>query len=103
VEVFNKILDHALTKICNVNQYDWDLRIPTIIWVYWNTCKKLIEHTPFRLEYNQEAITPMEFNVSSLRIVAMTELTEFGAVEKILSELVELEEDRFIARFHLQV
>jgi hypothetical protein len=35
--------------------------------------------------------------VSSLHIVALTELMDSGAVEKRLSELVELEEDHFIA------
>jgi hypothetical protein len=45
----------------------------------------------------------MEFIVSSLCIVALTELTDSGAVEKILSELVELEEDHFVTGFHQQV
>ena len=42
----------------------------------------------------------MEYIVPSLRISAITEMTDTDAIEERLAELVQMEEDRFIVGFH---
>ena len=43
---------------------------------------------------------PMEYIVPSLRVVAITEMTDVDAMEDILLQLIHLEEESFVAGFH---
>ena len=81
VEAFNKILENALKKVCNAQRNDWDMCIPTRLWAYIMTCKKLTRQTPFRLLYNAETVMPMEYIVPSLYIVEFTGTIDCRALE----------------------
>jgi transposase InsO family protein len=97
VKDFNKILETTLTKICSVSIDDWDLRILEVLWAYLTTCKKLTTQTPFKLVCRPEAVVTMEYLVPSLRIAPFTGMDDTGTFQDRLAQLMELEEDKFIA------
>ena len=96
VKDFDKIMEKALTKVCNVHRDDCDQKVSVVLWAYHTNYKRLTCHTPFILVYGKEVIVPMEHIVLSLRIAALIEITD-GDVEQRLSQLVQMEEDHFVA------
>ena len=63
------------------------------------TSKKLTGHTPFQLVYGKEVVMLMEYIVPILRITVITEMINVCAIEEILLQLLQLEEDRFLVRY----
>ena len=70
---------------------DWDHNILVVLWDYRTTCKRLGRQNSFSLVYIQEVIMPLEYIIPSLGIAVITEMTNVGVVEEILSQLVHLE------------
>jgi hypothetical protein len=77
-----------LTKICDVNKDDWDLKVPTVLWAYRTTWKKITRQTPFKLVYGHEAVVPLDYLIPSLCIATITDMTESGAMQEILAQLI---------------
>ena len=95
VEAFDKILDHALTKVCNANRDGWDLKIPTVLWAYCTTSKRFMGQTPFKLVYGKEAGMPVEYIVPNLCIETATGLDDEVVLEECMAQLIQLKEDPF--------
>jgi hypothetical protein len=52
------------------------------------------------LEYGHEAVVPLEYLIPSLHIATIIEMTERGIAQEILTQLMELEEDKIVVGFH---
>jgi hypothetical protein len=48
-------------------------------------------------------VMPLEFLVPSMHVATIANMTERGAVQERLSQLMAMEEDRILARFHQEV
>ena len=77
-----------MTKVCNINIDDWDLKIPVVLWAYRTTCKKLTGNTPFKLAYGQEVVMPMEYIAPSLRVVEVTNMANEDTLHERLLHLI---------------
>ena len=53
--------------------------------------------------YGQEVVMTMEYIVPIFRVVMITKMTDIDAIEKILLQLIHLEEEHFFAGFHQNV
>ena len=78
-------------KVCNANKNDWNVRIPTMLWAYKTTYKKLTGYTSFRLVFGQKVVMPMEYIVPSLIITTITNMADNNIMEEILEQLLALE------------
>ena len=100
MESFNKTLTKGLTKICNIDKYDWDDNVPAIPWAYRTTYKRETNQTPFKLVYGQEVVVPLHFRQHTLEIAKVLKLDIGEAKYERLFQLQKLEEDRVIALQH---
>ena len=59
--------------------------------------------TLFELVYGQEVVMPMEYIVPSLRIATDMGMDDERSLEEVMVQLIQLEENHFIASFHQRV
>ena len=67
VELTNKVLCAALTKVVEGNRGTWECKLPSVLWAYRTAYKTSVGSTPFELVYGLNAVLPIEFLMPTLR------------------------------------
>ena len=88
VEKINGMICKIITKHVGEKAQTWDRHLNAALWAYRMSFKASLGYTPFHLVYGQEAILPIEVELSSLRVL----VREGGNVkEKLKQRILDLE------------
>lgn len=85
------------------NYKDWPQKLHFAIWGYWTSIRTSKWDTPFSLVYGMEVVQPVEFELSSLRIVLKSKIPEVEGAKTRFDELTLLDEQWLQAVHHVQV
>ncbi|KAH7440259.1 hypothetical protein KP509_04G098600 [Ceratopteris richardii] len=91
-----------LQKMLLDSMDQWEIMLPTGLWVYRTSYKVSVGSTPFKLLYGQEAILPFEFGVPSLRIAVRKGLVPEHSFAYKMDQLRQLDEQRYHSFLLLQ-
>ena len=97
VEKFNSTLINMIAKSCDVQDRDWDVHLPYLLFAYRVSSQESTRESPFFLLYGRDARTPTETALSHVRSPYVVDLDEYkeGLLEsltlawKLASENVE--------------
>ncbi|CAN6688607.1 unnamed protein product [Malus baccata var. baccata] len=93
-ESSNKILVNIIKRMVIESPEKWHERLGNTLWAYRTSKRTGIGTTPYALTFEQDAVFPMEINVSSVRIQ-----NQFGLhSEKFIEAMCQGIEDLDIAR-----
>ena len=78
VEAVNKTLKNILKRTINVARSNWCIMLYPALWDYRTNVKTATGFSPFQLAHGVEAVTPVECEISSLKIAphVITDTTE---------------------------
>jgi hypothetical protein len=101
-ESINKNMVKILKKIVNDKPFQWHTFLIYALWEDQTTTKTSTGHTPFQFLYNQEAIIPMELELTSLRLALQDEEINSTIISQMINTLLALEEQRIHALENLK-
>lgn len=67
-EATDKVLINIIKKMKYNNPRNWHEKLSEALWAYMTSKRNVIGITHFDLTYGQDAVLPVDINVSSLRI-----------------------------------
>ncbi|XP_054811516.1 uncharacterized protein LOC129312805 [Prosopis cineraria] len=102
VEAANKNIKKIIGKM-TVTYKDWHEMLPYALHGYRTTARTSIGVTPYSLVYGMEAVTPIEIEIPSLRVLAEVDLEENEWIRTRFEQLNMIEEKRLIAMCHGQL
>lgn len=100
VEKVNGMICKIITKHVGDKAQTWDKHLNAALWAYRTSFKVSMGCTPFQLVYVQEALLPIEVELSSLRVLQKTEAKPKEKLRQRLFDLERLELNRAEAIEH---
>ncbi|MCO5604442.1 hypothetical protein L7F22_058608 [Adiantum nelumboides] len=91
VKKANGIIAGIIRKMVESKPKRWDNFRDGAIWTYRTTYRDATQFTPFHLVYGQEALQPIELNISTIKLTGRQEQNNDEAWIDRLLNLVELE------------
>ncbi|MCO5554435.1 hypothetical protein L7F22_007965 [Adiantum nelumboides] len=88
VEKVNGMICKIITKHVEDKAQKWNQHLDATLWAYRTSFKASLGYTPFQLVYGQEALLPIEVELSSLRVL---QAREGGPKEKVKQRILALE------------
>ncbi|MCO5596838.1 hypothetical protein L7F22_050908 [Adiantum nelumboides] len=100
VEKVNGMICKIITKHVGDKAQKWDFHLDAALWTYRTSFKASLGYTPFQLVYGQEALLPIEVELSSLGVLQTREGSPKEKLKRRILALEKLELDREEAILH---
>ena len=94
VESTNKILEAIMTKTIKKHIRDWLDKLLEALWAYRTTWKDTIGFSPYEMVYGKQVLLPIEFQISTYRLVVELGMDLNEAQQQKMMQLNELDEAR---------
>ncbi|XP_043705278.1 uncharacterized protein LOC122655108 [Telopea speciosissima] len=96
-EASNKVLKNCLAKVVDENPRRWAELLSEVLWAFRTSQPTSTGTTSFALSYGHDPVPPMEISIRSARVAYQQGMTLATYSNAMLTELEDLDEERFMA------